>query len=856
MRVWPKVLGVLIPGRYREEILGDLGEEHRGLRLAWEIVRAGGAARLHGLATGAFLPSRAAQDLRFGLRSLGRAPVFTAAVLVTLGLGMAAAMAIFSVANAVFLVPLPYTDPDRLVHLQGPADAFHGVSLPLHDALSETPGLSSTSAWQAWSGLRETEDGSPQRWLGAAVSSGFFAVLGVEPELGRFFREGERAGDAVVVISHGFWQSELGGRRDALGSVLRLGDGSFEVIGVAPEAFEDPVGTHVLAGREVDVWRPESEAFQRGRGEPDWVGFWAIGRLAPGASPAQVTAAGQRIGAELSREPERELFRARTFREVVSGTLRPTLAALLGAALLLLAIGCANVAHLLLSRATMRGPEIAVRRSLGASRGALVRQLLTESLLLGTGAALLGLALGSVAVGPMVELIGRELAAAPDIRLDGRVAAFALALGFSTALVFGLAPALHGTRTGSAEALRGSRTSTGTGSRMRPVLVAAEIALGVVVLVGAALVGRTLLNLRSVDPGFDYSSTLAASVFLHPEALAEPSAQNLAVRALEESARRVPGVRAVGVITDLPLSGAINSTAIRRPESSGQGSGENLQTLVRAVTPGVFEALSIPLLTGRVFGAGDVTGAAPVAMVNETFAREMFGGASPIGRVVEVRGMDRQIVGLVRDVVEFTPLDATGDPVLYTPYPQETQSWMRRSFTLVVASANPAALAGPVDRGIRGAVPGVGIASVMPVRGYLDRTIAIYRFRAYLLVIFGTVALVLATLGVAAVTAHAVARRRREFGLRMALGATAGDVQRLVVGQAGRATASGLVAGLIAAYWATRLLAGFLVGVEPHDLATFVAVPLVLAAVAGVASWLPTRAATRVDPSITLRDAG
>lgn len=856
MKAWTRILGGLVPWRYRDEVLDDLTEEHRGARLAWEIVRAGSAARWHGLVMGTFLPSRAVLDLRFALRSLGRAPLFTAAVLVTLGLGMGAAMAIFSVANAVFLVPFPYADANRLVHLQGAPDAFHGVSLGVHDALSETDGLNGTAAWQLRSVLRETEEGVPQRLLGAAASPSFFAVLGVEPALGRFFVDGEGVGDAVVVISHAFWRSEFGGRRDAVGSVLRLRDGSFEIIGVTPAEFEDPMATHVLGGREVDLWRPESDAFLRGRAEPDWVGFWAIGRLAPGATPAQVTDAGRRIMADLAGASKAELFQARTFREVVSGELRPTIAALLGAALLLLAIGCANVAHLLLSRATMRAPEIRLRRSLGASRWALVRQLMLESLLLATGAALLGIGLSSLAVGPMVELIGRELAAAPEVRLDVRVVAFALALGFATALVFGLAPALHGTRGGGAEVLRGGATSAGAGSRLRPVLVAAEIALGVVVLVGAALVGRTLLNLRSVEPGFDYSSTLAASVFLDPEMLSEPTAQNEAVRALEDVVRRVPGVRAVGLITDLPMSGAINSNAIPRPEPSGEGAGASVQTLVRAVTPGVFRALSIPLLSGRGFETGDDTGAPPVALVNETFARLMFGGANPLGRVVEVRGIDREIVGLVRDVVEFSPLDATGDPVLYTPYPQETQAWMRQGFALVVGASEPAARAEAVGRAIRSVGRGVGLTSVTPVRTYLDRTIALYRFRAYLLVAFGIVALILATLGVAAVTAHAVARRRKEFGIRMALGATAGDVQRLVVGQAGRITAVGLLAGVVAAFWAARVLAGLLVGVEPHDMATFIGVPLILASVAGLASWLPTRVATRLDPSSTLREAG
>jgi len=867
-----------IPPRLFDAVAGDLDERWRRdtvssvwhawfnlarltLSVLWHARREARLSVGHSSpATGGLMLAGIAQDLRFAWRAIVGAPLATSVAVLTLGVGLGATVAIFTVTNGVFFTPLPYPDAGRLVHVQGEPDARWAMPMPLYRAIEERTGtIEAMAAWQGWSVELPAAEG--RGWIvggAASVSWNYFQVLGARGAIGRLFapEDGVPGHAPVVVLSHEAWLEHFGGRPDVLGTTLRVGEELYEVIGVVEPGFLDPVRTQVFGLRTPPmIWRAEPPLFRDAEARPGWTAFWAIGRLGREAGPTAAHAEVRRIVREIHPDWSPLPLQVRTFRDVMSGHLRPTLVALLLGAGLVLLIGCANVANLLLSRAVTRGRELAIRASLGAPRRRLVRQLLFEGLLVSTLALLPALLLARLAISSMVDRVASEFRAGQTFDADWRVLAFAAAVAVVSVVVFALAPALHATDAGMAGALRsGTRSVRGDGGRLRGALIAAEVALGVLVLVGAGLLGRTLWNLRAIDPGFDYRAANTIVTTLPSAAFTSPPAQNQVVQAIARELSVVPGVTAAGGITDLPMSGAVNSTGVLRPGQSAADRGAAVQTLVRAITPGYFDAMGIRLLAGRAFTESDQRQGELVAIVNATFARRMFDGAQALDETVVVRKIERRIVGIVPDVAEFTIQDAEGTPVLYTPYPQEDQPWMRGSLFFVVRAPGAPANLEPSIRAAVARASGAIVASGMrPLTFYLDRDIAMHEFRALLLLLFGGAALFLASIGVASVAAYTVSRRVPEIGLRMALGATAGGAVKAVMRPLAVVTVIGLALGLVLAVPAARLLGSFLFGVDPGDPVVLLAGPLLMFAAALAGSWIPARRAAAVDPAVALR---
>ncbi|MBW3553518.1 MAG: ADOP family duplicated permease [Gemmatimonadetes bacterium] len=884
---WPaRFLGWLVPARYRADVLGDLVEEHRrehgkggvsGVVLVIAVIRAGLASRWQDVVAAAGrdrAPSRwtsnhfsrrpamfdtLSQVLGSASSTLRRNRGFTAAAVLTLALGAGATLAIFTLVSGVLLAPLPYASSERLMHVQGSPDGRYAVSMPVHNrVVAPAASVEESAAWQGWEAILGRPEDRIERRFGASVSASYFHALGVPPAAGRLFlpEDGVPGHAPVVVLSHEAWQQLFDGTPTAIGAELVLDGEPYTVIGVAPKGFLDPVAAHVLGASEpVAFWRADPPFFFDAAARGGWTAFWSIVRVRAGVEPSHLRAEVARSMREVypSWEDDGEWLRVRGFRAMATGHLRPTLAALFAAAFLVLLIACANVANLLLSRATARSRELAVRASLGASRVRLAGQLFTENLLLAATAAVLGIGFAAVAMPLLANLLGDDLRAGQVPGLDWRVGGFALVLVLVTALMFGLLPALRTSEVRLAAVLRAGRGPDSTGGRGRGALVAAEVALGVVVLVAAGLLGRTLWNLWSTDPGFEPDSVVTAYVSLPQELFETPDAQNVAVEGLERELAALPGVSGVGLITDLPMSGAVNSTSIRRPAGAA-GDPEGMdQVLVRAVTAGYFEVMGVPLLRGRVIAGSDRAGAAPVAVINRSYAALLPGGG--VGHRVVVRGEPREIVGVVEDVVEFRLEDGPGDLVLYTPYPQEDQAWMRRAFHVVLrTAADPAALAEPIRGAVERASPAILLSQrIRHMSDYVARDLAAYRFRAFLLGFFAVTALLLAAAGIAAVTAYAVARSVPEIGIRMALGASSRAVVRGILAQAAGLVGVGLALGLVGSVAASRALSHFLFGVQPGDPAAYGLAAVLLSAVALLAAWIPARHAAAIDPVRALR---
>jgi putative ABC transport system permease protein len=879
-----RAVAVLIPARYRADVWSDLADEHRerigrgegrATSAAWlvaQLVRAAAASRWHGRGLGrSALDARTdrrtqqgsgtmgdlRRDVAYAVRTLVRAPVFTAVALLTLSVGLGATIAVYTVVNGVLLRPLPYEDPDRLVFVRGGDTGRGAITFPDYADLRETSAaFADLVVWQGWSVIRDDAEGVPTRRTAASVSWRFFRMLGVQPAAGRFFvaEEGAPGHAPVVVLSHAAWLREFGGRADAIGQPYAADDGVYTVVGIAPEHFIDPVA-YASWGSAPEAWRADPPVFSREAADRGWIGFWAIGRLRGDATIARAQAAVDAL-IESAYADVDPLPRARVVEVLADmvADVRRTLLVFQGAVALVLLIACANVANLMLSRAAERGREMAVRRALGASRGRLLAQLLTESLLLSTLAGAAGILLAVAGARALVAQAGAGLPRSSDVFVDWRVALAALAVAKVTALVFGLAPALQLTGGGAAARLRErGRAGGAAGQRTRTVLVVAETALAVLLLVGAGLLLRTFWTLQRIDTGFEPASALAVRIELPEVSFPTAQEQRLALAAAVAEAAASPGIVAAGAITDLPMSGAVNSTTVYRTDVARPAPGQAPHVLVRGITPAYFDAMRVPVLRGRAFAAGDRDGTPPVAIVNERFVTVFFPGEDAIGRTVEVRGTTRAIVGVVRDVKEFT-LTGGPDAALYEPFSQVQQSWMRVGAWVVArADGGTPPLAADVRQAVRRAHPRIPITTVRPLGDVVAADIAAPRFRARLVALFGGVALLLAAVGVGGVMACIVAQRRREIGLRLAVGATSADITRMIAAESARLTGAGVVLGLLAAAAAARLIAGFLFGVPPVDPIVFAAVAATLALVALAASIIPARRAAAIDPSTTLR---
>ncbi|HMF98279.1 MAG TPA: ABC transporter permease [Vicinamibacterales bacterium] len=798
-----------------------------------------------------------AQDLRYAFRMLRRQPGFTAVAVATLALGIGATTSVFTVVNGVLLRPLAYADPDRLLLLLNGRSGQMGASFspPNYRDVTTQSGVFTVAASYDAASVTLTGEGDPQRLQASTVTGGFFATLGVQPPYGRAIDEADIAADRhVAVLSDGFWRRQFGARRETIGRTLHLDGVPYEVIGVAPPDVTLPGAP--------DLWRPLvftahnlSDA-QRGA---RWVGV--IGRLKPGIELAQANAAmavvADRLAKAFPRTNEGRQVIATPLQQRIVRDIRPALLMLLGAVSLVLLIACVNVANLLLARAHARSREVAVRTAVGAGRGRLIRQFLAESVALGGIGAAAGLLVAWAATRVLVALGPASIPRLGEVSIDGRVLAFAVGVALATSVLFGLVPALATSAGSFSRAIAGGRGSVGpTGTRTRKVLVAAEMALAVVLLVGAGLLIRSYERLSGVDPGFARDHVLTFHIAL-PEATYTTTASVLdTVTTYLQRLSAAAGVEHAAAVFGLPLdSDFFASTSFTRIGEADTADAPSAG--LRVASPDYFAALKIPLRAGRLFDARDDGAGAEVALINEEAARRYWPNQNPIGQQIKVgvrlvRGVrdgPKTIVGVVGNV-KYRSLDITSPPEIYFPYAQQPVD----SLTIALRTkTDPLALAPTARRVLAVIDRDLAIDAVHTMDDLVGRSIAERRFTMLLLAAFATVAVLLAAVGVYGVLAYLVTQRTQEIGVRLAMGAAPGDVVRLFVREGAAVAAIGVVLGLGSAIAAARALTSLVFGVTTTDPLTFAGVAAALALVAVVASYVPARRAARVDPMSALR---
>jgi len=799
------------------------------------------------------------QDLHYALRRLLKNPGFTTIAVLTLALGIGANSAIFSVINAVLLRPLPFDEPDRLVGIFQVWQGSRTVMAPPNflDLRRQSRTLEDAAAIDT-SEYTLTGAGDPLRVRGSEVSASFFNVLRARPMLGRTFRadENEPGKDKVIVLGHALWQQRFGSRGDIMGTSVIVDGTPRTIIGVMPRGFSYPA--------EQEVWLPfEYDAnFTEGAR-----GAWyirAIARLKPGVTAEQSATEIATLGTALEREYPRQNtdvgFTTYPLQEALVGDVRPALLVLLGAVGFVLLIACANVANLLLARAAARETELAVRTALGAGRKRLVRQLLTESIVLGAAGGLAGLLIAFWGADMLVTLQPEGIPRLNEIGVDRTVVLFTAGMALLTGIVFGAIPALQMTRasliTSLKEGSRGNMSARGS-ARMRGTLVVAEMALAVMLLAGAGLLIKSFDNLQSVNPGFRPQETLSFSLSL-PRTTYKDDPQIAAFfDRLLERIKALPGVRSAGAVMGLPLSGMnfdISFNVKGRPEAPP---GQTPSMEVRVVTPDYFRTLGIPLVRGRMLNDGDEPQSPRVVLLSEAAAKKHFPNEDPIGKQIELgwgkgKGTPRaggEVIGIVGDVKELG-LDEEFPAEIYLPMRQ----WPIGRMTIVArTSVPPLSLAGAATQAVRELDANLPVADMRTVEDVVAESIAQPRFYMLLLAIFAAVALLLAAIGIFGVMSYTVSQRTREIGIRMALGAQGGSVVSMVVGQAMLLALVGLTVGLIAAVVLSRTMTSLLFELSPTDPVTFATVAMVLASVAFLASYLPARRAASVDPIEALR---
>jgi putative ABC transport system permease protein len=790
------------------------------------------------------------QNVRYAIRSLQKARGFTIIAVLTLALGIGAIVTVFSVVDAVMLQPLPFHEPDRLVRLweTTPQGADFSTSEPDYlEFQRQSRTLQGLAAFRQ-ADLSLTGQGEPRRLRGMAATHTLFPVLGVAPELGRTFSAAEdesTPGPPVVVLSHALWRSLFEARPSAIGQTLILDGTAHTIVGVMPPSFAYPAA---------DVWIPLHAGMDDDRTDHS---LDVVGRLEDGIPLATARAdlarlAGS-IGAQHASSQGWGVRLSFLSDAIVGPQVRRAGWVLLGAAALLLLLACANVANLLLARATTRRAEMAVRAALGAGRGVLLRQLLTESTMLAALGGGLGLIVSSWGVGAAHILGAGRIPRLDAVALDGRVLTASLALCLLTSLAFGLAPALRSSRVEARTALGEDRRSGASRAhrRSRDGLVVLQVTLALVLLVGAGLMLRSFARLNHVDLGFDPARVVRVDLQL-PAPKYDDVRRTAFFDALLARLDAVPGVQSAGATAVDPFSGWNFSNDVT-PESRAAATPETgfAQAAWRSVTPDFFRAMGIPLLRGRTFTAADGAHAARVVVVSKALARELWPGADATGRRLYWGGTSGRpwtvigVVGELRDVrVEDSP-----SPMVFLPYAQVPLP----DRTLVVRGSGVGRLAGAVRGAIRGLDPLLPIPDIRPLQENRSRALAGPRFNTVLLTSFALMALLLAASGIYAVMAFNVAQRRREIGIRLAVGAQAGDVVGRFVRSAMWLAMLGVGAGSLLGWGLARLLAGLLYGIQPTDPVTFLAVPALLAAVVVAAAFFPAREISRIDPVEVLR---
>jgi putative ABC transport system permease protein len=805
------------------------------------------------------------KDILYAFRQLTKHPTFSLIAILALALGIGANTAIFSVVNAVLLQPLPYRAPNELVWLWGtnPLNEIpkEAASYPdFNDWRQQAQSFQTMAGFANTSSILTEEGGEPERLPGAVVLGDFFTVLGVEPALGRKFlpEESEQGKNRVVILSQELWQKRFGGDPKIIGRQITVNGNPNTIVGVLPSGFQDPMPA---ARKKVQLWIPltVSDGMRNSR-RGDFLNV--VARLKPGVSLDQARAEMKGIATRLEKQyPDTNTawgIIVEQLHETLTGDIRPALLLLLGAVAFLLLIACANVANLLLARASSRQREIAIRAALGASRGRVVRQLLTENVILSLGGGMLGLLFAVWGMHALLALSPGNIPRLDSIAINQQVLWFTLGLSLLTGLVFGLVPALTASKPNLNDTLKeGGRSAAegASGRRLRNAMAVAEIALSLVLLVGAGLLIRSFIHLQEVKPGFNPSHLLSIDLSLPSAKYAENQQATQFFDQLLASVSRQPGVHAAAIATDLPLGGNPDFLAFSVEGRLLAPTDRTPDAESRIVSPDYFRTLEIPLRSGRLLTDRDTTGVPDAAVINETLARKYFAGENPIGKRVtfgDPQAKDAEwftIVGVVGDV-HGTRLNAEPYAQIYSSFRQTP----RRAFSLIVRTAGePTAMLRTIREQIWALDRQQPLYNVRTVDEVLAQSIARPRFNMLLITILAGVALVLAAVGIYGVISYSVSQRSHEIGVRMALGATAGDVLRLVVGQGMLLAGIGLALGLLAAFGLTRIMSSLLFGVSVTDPITYFGLALLLGAIALLACYIPARRATKVNPVVALR---
>jgi len=793
-------------------------------------------------------------DLRYALRSLRSSPAFTGIALLCLALGIGVNTTMFSSFNAIFLRPLPFEEPDRLVAIEevfeSQGSSENEISYPnFLDWTSDADVFGSRAVYFGSSFNLMTAGEASELVSGANVSATLFDLLGVRPILGRTFPpEADGPGrEPLAVIAYSLWQRRFGSDPGVLGRAVMLNDEPYAIIGVMPAGFRFP--------DQQEIWVPHTLHPTANRGNHS---FATVARLAPGVTLAQANASLAPITARLQSEfPETNAKLSAVVRSYHASLQPPSevrtiILIMMGAVGFVLLIACANIANLLLARATGRRRELAVRVAIGAGRVRIIRQLLTESMVL----ALLGGALG-VLVGmwglQLVQLgITEDLLYWIRFDIDRQVLLFTLAVAVGTGLIFGLAPAIRASRPNLSEDLKdGARGTSGSASRsrLRSGLVVGELALSVVLLVGAMLMMRSFLALQGVNPGFDQTQLLTMRMLLAGPDYAESGDRAAFVGRLTREVESLPGVQTVAVVSHAPLSGSSSSTVVA-VEGREYAPGERPGAAYRPITEHYFSALRVPLISGRPFTAQEVgdTASGP-AIINDVAARALWPGEDPLGKRIEVFGDLRTVLGVVPEIQQ-RDIDGRSESQIFLPYGAAATRYIT---LLVKTQGEPEDMATDVRASIARLDAGLATYGVMTMEHMVAESFWDRRLYGYMFATFAAIALLLAAVGVYGVMSYAVAQRTHEIGVRMAMGAEVRDVLGLVAGQTMRLVGTGIALGLLGAFAITRVLGGFLYGIASTDLVSFVTIPLFLGIVATVASIVPAMRAARLSPTVSLR---
>ncbi|HKR14090.1 MAG TPA: ABC transporter permease [Pyrinomonadaceae bacterium] len=807
-----------------------------------------------------------AQDIRYGLRVLLKHKAFTSIAVITLALGIGANTAIFSVVNELLLRPLPYRDADRIVMLwEVTPEGRHQNTTSRANFRAWREQSTSYQYIAAFSDQRLTltDNGEPEEVSGQFAVPDIFKVLGVDPLLGRTLlpEDGDPRSPLVAVLSYGLWQRRFGGQSSAVGQPITLNGIKFTIVGVMPPNFQFHIKQRSGTGRPAEVWvslpmPTDGTGNQRGRY------LSTVARLKDGVTPVQAATELRTIAARLSDEaPEfNKNYTAEVLplREQFFGNVRRPLWLMLGAVGFVLLIACANVANLLLSLASSREKEIALRSALGARRSRIVRQLLTESLLLALLGSVLGLGFAWLGIKALLAISPRDLVNLQGVGLNFSVLMWTLGVSILTGIIFGLAPALHISRLNLNDSLKeGGKADSGqaTGSkRIRSVLVVSEIALAVVLLASAGLLIRSFIRLQQVDRGFKTDNVLTMVVRLPIARYPEDQQLVIFFNQTMERMRNMPGVQSAGMVNFLPLYGGLGSSTgfkiMGRPEPPP---GQGPSTDVRVVDAGYFQTMGIPLLRGRNFSDLEQKEAKRVILINEALARKHFPNEDPIGQRLDVAMFENpvvtEIVGVVGNV-RYDSLIDEAPPAVYFPHPELPYPFM----TLALRTdGDPTLLAPAVQREIRGLDPNQPVGDVRTMNQVMSEAVSRSRFNTLLLGLFAGLATLLSAVGIFGVMNYSVSLRTREIGLRLAIGAQPRQVLLLILKQGLMLTLAGVVLGLIAAFALTRLLSGLLFGVEAVDTTTFATISFLLLAISLLACYLPARRAMRIDPMMALR---